>query len=57
MNEIIKKIKFLEKIKEHMLKIQNEIVLVYDLIIKEANEGKKEIEIFEKIMNNRESKE
>ena len=56
MNEILKKLKFLEEIKEHMSKIETEIGLVYDLIIKEAKEGKEEIMAFEKIVNGKEAR-
>ena len=56
MNEILKKIKFLQEIKEHMSKIENEIGLVYDLIIKEAKEGEEEIRAFERTINSKESK-
>ena len=51
MNEILKKIKFLEEIKGRMSNIEREIGLVYDLIIKEAKEGEKEIKAFAKEMD------
>jgi len=52
MNEILNKIKFLKEIKGRMSNIEREIGLVYDLIIKEAQEGQEEIELFEKTMSN-----
>jgi hypothetical protein len=51
MNEILEKLKFLEEIKGRMSNIEREIGLVYDLIIKEAKEGEKEIKAFAKEMD------
>ena len=56
MNEILKKLKFLEEIKEHMSKIENEIGLLYDLIIEEVKEGEKEVIAFAEKMNGKEEK-
>ena len=56
MNEILKKIRFLEEIRGHMSKIESEIGHVYDLIIEEAKEGEKEIRSFNKTMNGKGSK-
>ena len=56
MNEILKKIKFLEELKGHMSKIENEIGLLYDLIIEEVKEGEKEVIAFAEKMNGKEEK-